>query len=154
MQLTKNFWLNEFVKSQAAIRKNIDNRPTGEVIASLRLLCENILQPLRDHYRKAVTINSGYRCPELNKLIGGNVSSQHMLGEAADIEIPSVCTYDLALYISKNYKFDQLILEHYIIGDVNSGWVHVSYTKYKLRNQILTKLHNGREYLDGLIISS
>lgn len=128
MKLSKNFSLSEFTKSQAAIRHGINNQPSPEQIESLRALCINVLQPVRDHHG-AVVITSGYRSPELNKLIGGSPKSQHMRAEAADIEVSGVSNRELAQWISDNTTFDQLILEFHDPeqGD-NSGWVHVSHT--------------------------
>jgi hypothetical protein len=67
MQLTKNFSLHELTKSDTADRLDIDNQPNEEQIESLRLLCENILQPVRDHFGKPVKITSGFRCSALNQ---------------------------------------------------------------------------------------
>lgn len=128
MKLSKNFSLGEFVKSQTALRKGIDNWPTDQdIIDKLQLLCENVLQPVREHYSKPVSINSGYRCLRLNRALGSKSSSQHVKGEAADIEIATLDNYDLACWIRDNLEFDQIILEFHLRGDPRSGWVHVSY---------------------------
>ena len=128
MKLSENFSLQELLKSQTALRKGIDNKPTDpSVITNLQVLCEKVLQPVRDHFARPVVINSGYRCPKLNKAIGSSSKSQHTKGEAADIEIPGLSNKELAEYIEDNLPFDQLILEFYNGVDPNSGWVHVSY---------------------------
>lgn len=82
---------------------------------------------MRDHFAKPVTVSSGYRSPKVNAKAGGASTSQHVRGQAADMEIPGVSNYEVALWISKNLDFDQLILEFYTPGEPNSGWVHVSY---------------------------
>jgi hypothetical protein len=126
MKLSKNFTLAEFTKSQTAERRGIDNTPTDEHLVRARLLFENVVQKVRDHFGPTV-INSGYRGAELNAAVGGSDRSQHCKGQAADIEVPGVPNYDLAEWIKDNCDFDQLILEGYKEGIPDSGWVHVSY---------------------------
>ena len=88
MQLSKNFSLAELIRSNTAVTLGLDNSPPKSVIDNLKTLCERILQPLRDFFGVPITISSGYRCAALNKAVGGSSSSQHMTGEAADIQIP------------------------------------------------------------------
>jgi zinc D-Ala-D-Ala carboxypeptidase len=135
MQLTKNFYLSEFITSQTASRLNLDNTPSKTVIKNLKLLAEKILQPIRDAFDKPVIISSGYRSLAVNRAVGSTDKSQHVKGEAADFEIPSVDNYELAQWIHKNLNYDQLILEFYTGG--NSGWIHVGYSPRHL-NQELT----------------
>ena len=71
MKLTEHFSLEEMIKSQTGARKGIDNTPPPEVIESLKALCENVLEKIRIHFGRPVTVNSGYRGPKLNKAIGG-----------------------------------------------------------------------------------
>ena len=151
-QLTKNFSLAELVKSDTATRKGLDNTPTPEVVTNLQILADNILQPIREHYGKSVTVNSGYRSPEVNASVGGSKTSDHCKGQAADIEIVGVANGDLAQYIADNYKFTQVILEFYTQGIPDSGWVHVSYDKDNLKCQTLTAVkQDGKTvYLQGL----
>ena len=154
MKLSENFSLQELLKSQTALRKGIDNKPTDpSVITNLQVLCEKVLQPIRDHFARPVVINSGYRCPKLNKAIGSSSKSQHTKGEAADIEIPGLSNKELAEYIEDNLPFDQLILEFYTPGIPDSGWVHVSYKSEGNRKSILTAMkENGKTvYKPGLI---
>lgn len=150
MKLSDNFYLSEMTKSQTAIRKNIDNEPTTEIIENLRVLAVNVLQPIREHFNMPVTVTSGYRSPKLNKAIGGSKTSQHCKGEAADIEIFGVPNGDLAVFIRDNLDFDQVILENYKSGQPNSGWVHVSYKSQNNRKQVLT--FDGKKYHQGLIM--
>ena len=102
MKLSANFSLNEMTKSQNATRKGIDNTPNSEHLENLKHLCEKILQPIREHYGKAVMVSSGYRSPDLCEAIGSSKNSQHAKGEAADFEITGVDNFDLAIGISKN----------------------------------------------------
>lgn len=153
MNLSANFTLKELTRSDTADRLDIDNTPNEEQIESLRLLCENILQPVRDHFGKPVKINSGFRCPALNQATGGSATSDHCKGQACDFEIDGVSNPDLAQFIADNLKYTQLILEFYTQGQPNSGWVHVSYDPNNLKNQELTavKVAGKTQYLNGLV---
>jgi len=105
-------------------------------IEKLKLLCENILQPVRDHFGP-VTITSGFRSPTLCVKIGSSVNSQHTQGCAADFECPGKDNAEVADWIYKNLDFDQMILEFYVPGEPNSGWVHCSYITDQPRKQFL-----------------
>ena len=129
MILSKNFSKAELCKSQTAIRMGLNNNPTDDQTENLRLLCERVLQPVRDHFNQVVTISSGFRTEILSNKIGSSSKSQHCKGEAADFEIFGTPNNELADWIKENLMFDQLILEYYTPGEPNSGWVHVSYTK-------------------------
>jgi len=137
MKLTANFSLNELTKSQTAERKGIDNTPSTEHQENLKLLCESVLQPVRDHFGKVVTISSGYRSPELCTAIGSKITSQHAKGQAADFEIFGVSNKTLADYIDSELHYDQLILEYWKESDPNSGWVHCSFSAGNNRKQYL-----------------
>ena len=136
MNLTRNFTLSELTKSDTAIRKGIDNTPNADQVEKLKLLCENILQPVRDHFGR-VKVTSGYRSPELCAAIGSSVNSQHAKAEAADFEVMGTDNAELADWIYANLEFDQLILEFYTPGEPNSGWIHCSYTTDQPRKQFL-----------------
>jgi len=126
MKLSRNFSLQELIKSDTAIRKGIDNNPNADQIEKLKALCENILQPVRDHFGR-VKVTSGYRSPELCSAIGSSVNSQHAKAEAADFECIGVDNAELADWINQNLPYDQLICEFYTPGEPNSGWIHCSY---------------------------
>ena len=153
MNLTANFSLHELTKSETALRLNLDNTPGEAETASLRLLCEKVLQPVLDHFGKGVKVNSGYRSPESNAAVGGSKTSDHCKGQAADIEIPGVANADLAQWIMDNLDYTQLILEFYTPGIPDSGWVHVSYDPNNLKKQELTatKVAGKTQYLPGLV---
>ena len=131
----KYFSISELTRSDIAKKYGIDNTPNEEVKKNLEKLVKNILDPLREHYGYPIHISSGYRCPELNKKVGGTRTSQHLSGRAVD-----VCMHDRALHRKifnmiqeLNLPFDQLIWE-------NSGaWVHVSYDENRNRRMILYK---------------
>ena len=134
MNLTQNFTLNEMYESTTAIRLGIDNTPSDIVIKNLLLLCKKVLQPLREHMDESIKVSSGYRNPELNKKIGGSKSSQHCLGQAADISCGER-TAEMYEYIKNNLIFDQLIWE--FGTDENPAWVHVSYSSTNNRKECL-----------------
>jgi zinc D-Ala-D-Ala carboxypeptidase len=152
MNLSANFTLNELTKSETALRQGLNNEPTPEVTANLKVLCEKVLQPIRDHYGKSVKVSSGYRAPEVNAAVGGSKTSDHCMGQAADIEIAGVPNHELAEWIQNNLAFTQVILEFYTRGVPDSGWVHVSYVPNNLKKQSLTAVkENGKTvYLPGL----
>jgi len=142
-KLSQSFLLSELLKSQEATRKNITeqfNPPQG-IIDNLKTLCEKVLQPLRNVIGVPINISSGYRCPKVNKAIGGAKGSQHEKGQAADLELYINGTsnnFRLAQEIIRNkIIFDQMILE---FGTFEKpAWVHLSYdpTKTIQRGQIL-----------------
>jgi zinc D-Ala-D-Ala carboxypeptidase len=152
-QLTANFSLHELTKSETALRMGFDNTPGDTETEALRLLCEKVLQPVRDHYGKGVKVNSGYRSPESNAAVGGSKTSDHCKGQAADIEIPGVPNAELAQWIMDNLDYTQLILEFYTPGIPDSGWVHVSYDPNNLKKQELTamKVAGKTQYVPGLV---
>ena len=153
MNLTANFTLAEMVKSDTALRHDMDNTPGEVEIANLKTLCEKVLQPVRDHFQTGVKVNSGFRHPEVNAKVGGSKTSDHCKGQAADIEIPGTANADLAVWIMDNLEYTQLILEFYTPGVPDSGWVHVSYDPANLKKQNLTatKKDGKTVYLNGLV---
>ncbi len=149
MKLSEHFTLAEFTKSATAEQRGIPNEPTAAHVCKLRALCENVLEPVRAHFGKPVRITSGYRSPALSKAVGSSSRSQHCKGEAADFEITGVSNYEVARWIRDNLRFDQLILENYVQGHPNSGWIHVSYREDRARKSVLT--YSRRKYFQGLL---
>ena len=137
MKLSDNFSLLELTKSQTAERKGIDNTPGPDHQNNLKSLCESVLQPVRDHFERVVSVSSGYRSPELCAAIGSKTTSQHAKGEAADFEIYGISNKELADWINENLYYDQLILEYWKESDPNSGWVHCSFSLNGNRKQYL-----------------
>src|SRR6056300_1382885 len=150
-QLSKNFTLAEFTKSQTATRRGLDNNPIQEHLGNATELFRNVVQKIRDNFGVTV-LNSGYRGPELNEAVGGSSNSQHCKGEAVDLECPGTSNYEVAKWIEDNLDFDQLILEFYTPGIPDSGWVHVSYKPEGNRKSVLTaaKVDGKTEYSVGL----
>lgn len=133
MRLTDNFGLAEMQRSDVALRHGLDNQAPKRCIQALRALCTCVLEPLRQRFGP-VRILSGYRSPALNTLVGGSPNSQHMCGEAADIEIVGVANDVIIRWLAaaQDIDFDQLIAEH---GP--DGWVHVSFRAAGNRRQQL-----------------
>jgi uncharacterized protein YcbK (DUF882 family) len=132
-QISKHITLNEAIESPTALRMNIDNTPTSEVLSNMQYVAENLFEPIRKWYKKPIKINSFFRCVALNKAVKGSASSQHVKGEAIDIsagnKIENKKIFDYI--VSSGLDFDQVILE---FGGV---WVHISLKKEKNRKQIL-----------------
>ena len=136
MNLSRNFTLSELIKSDTAIRKGINNNPNAEQIEKLKALCENILQPVRDHFGR-VKVTSGFRSVDLCVAIGSSVNSQHAKAEAADFEVIGTSNAELADWIYSNLEPDQLILEFFEPSEPNSGWIHCSWVPEGRRAQFL-----------------
>ena len=128
MQLSKNLSLKEAIKSNTASRLGIPNTPEDWEIENLRSVAENVFQPLRDHFGVPIGVSSGYRSKELNRAIGGSKYSQHMIGEALDLDADiygRITNADIFNYIKENLEWDQMIWE--FGDDKEPNWVHVSY---------------------------
>jgi len=128
-RLSEHFRLRELLYSYYAQQRGIVNLPRRpEIIPALRLLCREVLEPLRQALGRPVLISSGYRTPCVNFCVGGAKNSQHVRGEAADLhcrtEEQARTYYN---YIRAHLPFDQLLLEHN--GRSGAWWVHVSYTQ-------------------------
>lgn len=104
MKLSANFTLEELTKSQIASRKGIPNNPKSSQIDNLKDLCTNVLQPIRSHFGKPVTISSGFRSGELCIAIGSKITSQHTQGQACDFEIIGMDNKELADWIINNIE--------------------------------------------------
>ena len=137
MRLSKNFSLKELIRSETATRKGINNNPNEDNIENLQRLCDHVLQPVRDHFGKVVSVSSGFRSPELCVAIGSSVNSQHASGQAADFEIYGLSNKVLADWIHDNLDYDQLILEFHKKEEPNSGWVHCSWIPEGRRAQYM-----------------
>jgi zinc D-Ala-D-Ala carboxypeptidase len=139
MKLSPNLTLREAIKSATAIRHGLTNWPTDEHIENLKVTANEVFQPVRDHFNVPIGISSGYRSKELNRLIGGSLTSQHSVGQALDLDADifgGVTNAEIFYFIKDNIDFDQLIWE---FGDEHEpAWVHVSYhSADDNRNQIL-----------------
>ena len=136
--ISEHISYKEAVYSDTALRNGYMNKPDDYEISNMVKLAENIFEPLRNHFRKPIYISSMFRSYELNVKIGGSESSQHMKGEAMDIDADvygDVTNVEIFKYIRGNLDFDQVIFES-PKGDGDCEWVHVSYCDYN-RNQVL-----------------
>ena len=130
-----NFTITELVKSQTAERLHIDNTPSAEIISKLTELIKYVLQPIREAYKRPIYVSSGYRCPKLNKAVGGVPTSQHVKGEAADIYVKND-NKQLFIVIKKLIE-DNKITVGQLIDEYNYKWIHVSLPTPKHKNEIL-----------------
>lgn len=129
----KYFTLRELCKSVTATNKGINNSPSISEARNLESLVDNILDPIRENYKKPIVVSSGYRCVKLNKLVGGSTTSQHVTGEAVDIHSTSdtykdnMVLFNLILSMKDKLNWDQLIYEYG--NSTGPDWIHISYRK-------------------------
>ena len=136
--ISEHISYKEGTNSITAIRRGIDNTPNDEQLSNMELIAEKVFEPLREFVGGPIKINSFFRSAKLNKAIGGARSSQHMKGQAIDIDdtFGVVANSDMYNYIKNNLDFDQMIWE--FGDDENPNWVHVSYvSKEDNRNRCL-----------------
>ena len=131
MKLSDNFYLNEFTVSQVAERHGYKNEPNEKQIGNLRLLCVNVLQPLREIINVPIFINSGFRSFDVNAAVGGRFNSQHLEGKAADFIVYSLDLVDVFNIIMRRLLFDQLIYEF-------GKWIHISWNGESNRKEVMT----------------
>lgn len=137
------FTIEELEHSDTATKYKIDNTSNGETRTNLIKLIELLLDPIRTKWGKPIKVNSGYRCSKLNRMVGGVSTSQHVLGEAADITVgsPEENRKLFEMILSMNILFDQLILED------GGKWIHIS-LKWRVvsknRRQVLLGIRNSK----------
>lgn len=143
MKLSEHFTLDELTLSETAARKGIANLPGPAELANLRRIA-NLLEQVRSLVQRPIVVTSGYRAPEVNKLVGGSATSAHVKGLAADINCPGIKPAALAAIIkTSNIQFDQLILEF-------DRWVHIGLSEKAPRMELLT-IRNGTGYMKGIV---
>lgn len=144
--ISKHVSLREGVFSQTATRRDLDNTPNEEQLENMKLVAEKVFEPLREWVGGPIKINSFFRGLPLNKAIGGAKSSQHMKGQAMDIDdtFGHATNAEMYKWVKENLDFDQMIWE--FGTDKNPNWVHVSYVSpEKNRNRcLLAYKENGR----------
>ena len=133
MKLSEHFTLEELTFSETASRRGLDNEPSEIEIDNLKKLATNVLEPIRQQINLPIHINSGYRSPEVNLIVGGKSNSQHLKGEAADmvaigLSVTQFYNRIKSMFDSKLLQVDQCIIEY-------NRWVHISYREGKNRNQ-------------------
>lgn len=151
VQLTRNFWLREFLRSESAARAGIDMTPSEDIVTNLTRLCNTVLQPLRDELDAAFVIQSGYRPAALNTMIGGSKTSAHMYGRAADcnaLHIPTIGLCRMIVARIASYPIDQVIYEY-------GQWCHIGIAPVGAlpRRQVLSAVYREGKtvYLTGLV---
>jgi len=143
-RISEHFNLWELTRSAIALRHGIPNIPEAREIERLTQLAKYILEPVRQNFAIPFSPSSRFRAPEVNRLAGSKPTSQHILGQAADFEIPTIGNRALADWIKDNLDFDQLILEFHQPDAPKSGWVHCSYRAHDNRKHCL--IFGGRNY--------
>ena len=133
----KYFSIGELSQSDTADRLGIPNHPNTAQKMNMEKLIDRVLDPIRSLYGKPITVNSGFRCPTLNKAVGGSKTSHHMEGKAADItggspkENKKIWDIVMFLFQEGDIEFDQ------VIDESNLSWIHISYNEDNNRCQIL-----------------
>lgn len=145
MTLSNHVSLAEFCHSDTAKRRGIDNTIKDPAhLASAKLLCEKVFEPIREHFGVPIHISSGYRSAALNRAVKGSSSSQHCRGEAMDIDADrygKVTNKEIFDYIREHLEWDQMIWE--FGNDLQPDWVHVSFKATGNRRQILKAIKEG-----------
>ena len=127
-----HFTLSELKKSATADKLGINNSIPLSIIPNIEILINQVLDPIREYMNEPIYVNSGYRCPLLNKAVGGVAGSQHVLGQAADITTRSrENNLIMERYIEENLVFDQMI--------VYKNFIHISYRTTGNRKEIIYK---------------
>lgn len=129
----KHFSFQEFERSETAYRHGIDNTAPEEARRNIAVLVDRVLDPLREAWGKPLTVTSGYRCPELNKIVGGAKTSHHLRGMAADISTGNRV---------ENRRLFQMVLDlklpfTQLIDEKNFAWVHISLDPADVKRQVL-----------------
>ena len=151
MKLSKNLSLSEVTKSNTAIKNGFSNNPTEEHLENLKVIAKKIFQPIREHFKVAVGVSSGYRSKELNIKIGGSKTTQHCKGEALDLDADMFGVIDnkqIFDFIKDNLEFDQLISE--FGTEDKPAWIHVSYKEGGPNRMMMlraTKVNGKTKYI-------
>ena len=154
--ISKHVSYNEVIRSDIAKRKGIENIPTKRQLVRIRILCQEVFEPLREFLRIPIFLSSVFRSSELNKVLGGAKNSQHLANNGAAMDLDAdvfgyIPNKDIGNYIRKNLEFDQLIYEDWKNNDY--AWIHCSYNEGKNRNQVLImERKNGKVTYESLSI--
>ena len=139
IKLSKNFTYDEMIHSATAKRLNIDNTPNARELENLKVLCQTVLQPIRDKRGSAITVTSGYRCSKLNALVGGSKTSQHAVGQAADITLGNPTLNKKLFNMIVDMINKKEIRVGQLIDEYNYRWLHISTPYSKVNNIIHSK---------------
>ena len=145
-KISKHISYKEGTYSQTALRRNLDNTPNEEQLKCMKGVAENLFEPLREWVGGPIKINSFFRGEPVNTAIGGSTRSQHMKGQAIDIDdtFGHKTNAEMYHYIKDNLDFDQMIWE--FGDDKNPNWVHISWVSHRPNRKKLTiaKRINGK----------
>lgn len=141
MRITKNFTLDELYASSTAARLHIDNTPSEEIKEKLERLAKEILQPIRDKWGAPIVVTSGYRCPELNKAVGGAKTSQHLAGEAADIKVGGKVENKKLFRVIEAMVRSGKINVGQLIDEYGFSWLHLSLPRDGKQNNQVIHIH-------------
>lgn len=151
MKLTKNFSIEELTYTNPDLEKRfgLKNTPNEEQLERLKDLAENVLQPIREHFKIPIRVTSGFRSEKYNDIIGGENGSQHTKGMAVDIDV-NERNREIFFWVIENLNFDQIIWEHGTEPpNGNPDWIHISYKKKGNRKMVTRAVRkNGKtQYL-------
>mgnify|MGYP002630622404 CR=1 FL=1 len=145
-RISKYVSYQEAIKSNTAIKNGIDNAPDAAQLSAMKTVAKNVFDKTREHFGVPIAVTSFFRSKELNKKIGGASKSDHMDGEAIDIDADvygEITNKDIFEYIKDSLEFDKLIWE--FGSDDNPAWVHVSYVEGANRKQVMKAIRkNGK----------
>ena len=133
----KHFSISELTASATAQREGIDNSPTESVHQLLLVLVEKLLDPIREAWGEPIVVSSGYRCPELNTLVGGAKNSHHLLGCAADIIAGNKADHRRLFNLIQQMQQQGQIRFTQLIAEKDYQWLHISYVPGMLQNQVI-----------------
>ena len=158
------FTIEEMISSATALREGIDNRPNKCAYHLLHVLVDQLLDPIREAWGEPIVVSSGYRCKELNALVGGAKNSHHMLGCAADIIAGNKADHRRLFYLIQQMQQEGKIRFTQLIAEEGYRWLHISYVPGMLRNQVIdvnvdenklsgrqltSSLSSGKDYQDS-----
>jgi zinc D-Ala-D-Ala carboxypeptidase len=146
-RISEHISYKEATFSHTARKNKIDNSPNAEQLSAMKLVAEKVFEPLRKHFNKPLYITSFFRSLSLNNKLKGSKTSQHLSGEAIDIDgdLSNISNNDIFNWIKNNLEFDQLIIED-VDEKGNADWVHVSYSKTKNRKEVYKmQIINGKK---------
>lgn len=145
--ISKHITLAEATKSNTAIKLGISNQPTPEHLDNMKHISESIFEPLREHFGKPIAVSSFYRSKALNDAVKGSMTSQHLTGEAMDIDAQifgGVTNKEVFDWIRANCKFDQIIWEAGTVEEPD--WVHVSLTRSRPNRMQVLRMVGGKYF--------
>ena len=131
------FTINELTSSATALREGIDNRPSKCAYHLLHVLVDQLLDPIREAWGEPIVVSSGYRCKQLNALVGGAKHSHHILGCAADIICGTKTDHRRLFKMIQKMQQEGRIKFTQLIWDGNGRWIHISYVPGDLRCQVI-----------------